>query len=101
MDNDKTIGNQAPGTTAQPQIVIAQTPKSMALALILTFFLGPLGLCYATVKGGVIMIVLSVLLAVVTLGLSVLFMWIPCMIWAYIATDKYNKALMTTGRAPE
>ena len=38
----------------QPQMIIAQSPKSMGLALILSFLFGPLGLLYATVKGGLI-----------------------------------------------
>ena len=39
-----------------PQMVMMQQPKSLGLAIALTIFFGPLGLLYATVKGGVIMI---------------------------------------------
>ena len=84
----------------QPQIIIAQAPKNMGVALILTFLFGPLGLFYSTVKGGIIMVVLALLIGIFTLGLGLPLVWIPCVIWAYIATNKYNKELLSTGQIP-
>ena len=90
MDNQQT----------PPQYMVVQTPKNLGLALLLAFFLGPIGLFYATVKGGVILLIVSVVVGLLTLGVGLLFMWIPSMIWAYVAVKDYNKALLE-GRTPE
>ena len=84
----------------QPQIIIAQSPKNMGIALVLAFLFGPLGLFYSTVKGGLIMVGIAFLVAILTLGIGLPLVWIPCVIWAYIATNKYNKELMSTGQIP-
>ncbi len=84
----------------QQQMLLQMQKKSMAIALVLAFFFGPLGLFYSTVRGGVIMLVIGIVVAIVTMGFGALLMWIPCMIWAYIAVDKHNKQLMATGVPP-
>lgn len=84
------------------QYVITRSPKSIGLGLILTLVLGPIGLLYATVSGGIIMIIVDSIFALVglfTLGFS-LFVTIPivnliCMIWAYVKIKKYNEALFS------
>lgn len=102
MENKEMTNNVQNGNVqAQPQVIIAQSPKNMGIALLLAFLFGPIGLCYSTVKGGIIMFLISLVVALVTLGFGVLIMWIPCVIWAYIATNNYNKELMTTGRIPQ
>lgn len=84
----------------QQQMLLQMQKKSMVAAILLSLFFGPLGLFYATIKGGVIMLVLSIVLLFFTFGFSLFFMWIPCVIWAYIAVDKYNKELMINGAPP-
>lgn len=84
------------------QCIIARSPKSLGLALILNLVLGPIGLLYATVSGGIIMMVVDTIFAVIgfmTLGFS-LFVTIPivnliCMIWAYVKVKKYNQDLLS------
>lgn len=84
------------------QYIIARSPKSLGLALILNLVLGPIGLLYATVSGGIIMMVVDTIFAVIgfmTLGFS-LFVTIPivnfiCMIWAYVKVKKYNQDLLS------
>lgn len=91
----------------QPQMVVAQAPKNMILALLLAALFGPLGLLYATIPGGLIMlcvfIVLLVILTIFTLGLGFFlpfFIVSPtCVLWAYMATEKYNERLMN-GQPP-
>ena len=86
----------------EPKYIITRSPKSLGIGLILTLFLGPLGLLYATVRGGIIMIIIDTVLAIVgllTLGFS-LFITIPlvnliCMIWAYVGIKRYNEDLMS------
>ncbi len=106
MDNNGTnrVTQNATSQTAasgQPQVIIAQSPKNMGIALLLAFLFGPIGLCYSTVKGGIIMFIVTCAIGILTLGLGLLITWIPCVIWAYVATNQYNKELLSTGRIPQ
>lgn len=76
---------------AQPYFYTA--PKSVGLAFALTFFLGPLGLFYSSVTGGIVMLVVSILLAFTTAGISILFTWPVCIIWGCLAASNYNASL--------
>jgi hypothetical protein len=73
----------APAAVAAPQ-------KSMAAALLLTFFFGPLGLFYASVTGGVVMTIISIIVAIMTLGFGLFVTGPICMVWAAIATNNEN-----------
>ena len=73
------------------QIVIVSKQKSVGVALLLAFFFGPLGLLYASVIGGVIMLILSVVIGLLTLGFGLIFTWIACIIWAGVAVNQTNK----------
>jgi hypothetical protein len=68
--------------------------KSVGVAFVLTFFFGPLGMLYSTVTGAVVMLIVSVLAAVVTLGLSVIVTWPICIVWGCIAASSYNNRLI-------
>jgi hypothetical protein len=64
--------------------------KSRPTAIILALLLGPLGLCYASVLGGVIMFVL----ALVTLPMapvSTVVVWLLCVLIADSAAHGHNK----------
>ena len=82
------------------QYVVTRSPKSVGLGLILTLVLGPIGLFYATITGGVIMAIVDTIFAIagfMTLGIS-LFITVPlvnliCMVWAYKAITSYNEKL--------
>lgn len=74
-------------------IVVITTRKSMGVGLLLALFFGPLGLLYASVLGGILMFVISVVVAVLTLGFGVLLTWPICVIWAAIAVNSHNKKL--------
>ena len=95
MDNNQNQ-NQAPYQVPyQPQqtiIVVGQNDKkSPVLAFFLTFFFGPLGLFYASITGGIVMLILDVFVAFFTFGIGLLFTNIICVIWALTAVSKYNK----------
>jgi len=66
-------------------LLAISTQKSAGTALLLTFLFGPLGMLYSTIPGAIIMIILSLPLALFTLGFSLLITWPICMIWAAIA----------------
>ncbi|HXO17457.1 MAG TPA: hypothetical protein VN909_04750 [Candidatus Dormibacteraeota bacterium] len=83
--------------TQQVQVappIFAGPPKSVGLALVLTFFFGPLGLFYSSVLGGVIMLVASLIAAGTTMGVGILVTWPICMVWGAIAASNYNSSLM-------
>jgi hypothetical protein len=76
----------------QPQIIVTQ--KSMGVTILLTIFFGPLGMFYSTIVGGIVMLILSGIVAVFTLGLGLFITWPICIIWAAIATNSHNKNLL-------
>ncbi len=77
--------------------------KSMFVALLLTFLLGPLGMLYATVSGGLIMIGIAILiffLSIITVGIaSILYIpwYIGLYIWTIVAVNKYNNPVVRIG----
>lgn len=74
--------SDTPTTTT---IIVAKTEKSVVAAFLLTFLFGPLGLLYATVGGGISMIIVALILGAVTLGLGALITWPVAMIWGVVA----------------
>lgn len=74
------------------KVVIAG--KSMAVAILLALFFGPLGMLYSTVMGGVVMIALSLLVGIFTLGFGLFVTWPICVIWAAVATNSHNKKML-------
>lgn len=84
-------------TTQNPttQVTIT-TKKSMAVAFILTFLFGPLGMFYSTVAGAIVMFFVSLFAIVATGGLG-LFITVPiCIIWGMVAANKTNTQVVTT-----
>ncbi|MDX2048730.1 MAG: hypothetical protein SFU87_18225 [Chitinophagaceae bacterium] len=79
--------------STQKQVVIVQSQKSLGLTIILTILFGPLGMLYSTITGGIVMIIASLLVAIITFGLGLIITWPICIIWAAIATNDYNKKL--------
>jgi hypothetical protein len=48
---------------------------------------------YSTVAGGLIMLVVSIVFALLTLGVSVVITWPICIIWAAVAASNHNTNL--------
>lgn len=82
----------APGRGSN--IVIALSPKSVGLAILLAFLFGPLGMLYSTVVGATVMFLATLLVGFVTLGFGLLVTWPICVIWAAMATAARNKKLL-------
>ena len=76
-----------------PAYVATLPPKSMALTLLLTFLFGPLGLFYASVTGGIVMLIITLIIAIPTFGIGWWLTMPVCMIWGAIATNNYNASL--------
>ena len=85
----------------QPQqIIVVQNQKSAGLAIVLALFFGPLGLFYATVSGGAIMCVISIIVGIFTMGIGLIFTQIACVIWAVMAVNGQNAAAQYTPPSP-
>lgn len=78
---------------SQTNIVIVGKAKSTGTAFILAFLFGPLGLLYATVPGGLIMIVLALILFFVLPLVGPIITWIVSIIWAVAAANAANSKL--------
>lgn len=74
--------------------VIALSPKSIGVALLLTFLFGPIGMLYATVWGGLIMLFVNLLVGIVTLGFGLFLTWPIQLVWVALAVRSYNNKLM-------
>lgn len=81
-------------STAQPQVVIIQVPKSPMLAAVLGFFFGPLGLLYVGFVPALIMFGVNLLVAVFTAGIGLIFTWPLCAMVGWSRANLYNKKLM-------
>jgi hypothetical protein len=84
-----TVNTVAPMAASAPVVMVSQQ-KSVGVALLLTFFFGPLGMFYSTVPGAIIMLIVSFVLAIFTLGLSIVITWPICMIWGAVAAASSN-----------
>lgn len=77
-----------------PRPLIAVPTKSVGIAIVLTFFFGPLGMLYSTIAGALTMFVLNVLAIFLTAGLGLLVTWPIGIVWAAVAASSHNKRLL-------
>ncbi|MFR9651656.1 MAG: hypothetical protein SNG35_06510 [Rikenellaceae bacterium] len=75
----------------QQTTVVVKSGKSVGLALVLTFFFGPLGMFYSTIAGAIVMFILTPIISIVTVGFALPVMWIIQLIWAGVAASNSNK----------
>jgi hypothetical protein len=87
--------NNQPTPVAVQQTTVIQvgSQKSVAGAVLLALFFGPLGMIYATVTGALIMFLISFVVAIATLGIGLLITTPICAIWAGVAASNHNKRL--------
>jgi hypothetical protein len=92
-------------TTSAPAYVVVAPTKSVALAVILAVFFGPLGMLYVTVPGALIMMAAYFCTALfvgclgaLTVGVGLVigipiwfFIHLTCVIWAALAARSYNQ----------
>ena len=81
-------------SNAAQAVLLMNNQKSTGVALLLTFLFGPLGLFYATVVGGVVMLLLGGMIIVFTAGFGAILIWPVCMIWAAVAVSGHNRRLL-------
>ena len=83
---ETTTNNQPVNVT-----VIQSSDKSVAVALLLSVFLGPLGMLYSTIVGAIIMFVITIVVGFLTFGFGLLLTHPICVIWSVIAVNMKNK----------
>lgn len=76
------------------KVIITYSPKSVGIALLLTFIFGPIGMLYSTVWGGIIMLLINLPIAIFTLGFGLIFTWPIQLVWAVLAVRSYNNKLL-------
>ena len=90
---------------------VTKSPKSIGVAILLTFLFGPVGLFYASISGGLVMTFTPIVLFLITMvgivqeitllvfwsaGLLFVFFltyWLICIIWATISVNRYNREI--------
>ncbi len=75
------------------QIVVTPT-KSVGISILLTIFFGPLGMFYSTISGAIIMIIVSGIVGLLTLGYGLAITHPICVVWGALAAHSYNKKLL-------
>lgn len=80
----------------QKVVVVQSTGKSTAVAVILSILFGPLGMLYSTVMGGIIMMIISLVVGIFTLGFGLIITWPICVIWSALAASSHNKKALAT-----
>ncbi|HST58626.1 MAG TPA: hypothetical protein VLK84_08060 [Longimicrobium sp.] len=76
-------------------VIIVREVRSVGVALLLTFLFGPLGMLYSTISGALIMIAVSVVLAVFTLGFSLFLTWPISIVWGAMAASAHNQRVLS------
>jgi hypothetical protein len=68
--------------------------KSVAVALIFAVLLGPIGILYSSVLGGVIMIILGFIVISSRLIVPIILVWLVSCVWGVMAANRYNRKNM-------
>ena len=68
--------------------------KSLAGALLLSIFFGPVGLLYASTLGGIVMIILGCITVSSLLPVPMMIVWLGSCVWSVVATNQYNKKML-------
>ncbi len=79
----------------QASVIVTRSPKSQGIGLILTLLFGPLGLFYGSIIGGIIMSIISIPVAIFTMGIGLLAVIPICCVWSLIAVGAHNKSLLS------
>lgn len=79
----------------ETKTVVVMPTKSVGVALLLTFFLGPLGMFYSTTVGAIVMLIISLIVGILTFGIGLLLTQPICMIWGAVAASQHNRELLS------
>ena len=83
---------RCPGTGNGSTMAKPLVDKSVGAALVLTFLFGPLGLLYVSILGGIVMIVITPIVAIATFGIGLAIVWPIIMLWAaFSASSQHSR----------
>lgn len=96
-------GPLQPPATPGPAVVVQTNVamyggKSVGAAFALTFFFGPLGLFYASVVGGLVMLAVCIaafFLSFFLFGIPSFLAWVGCIVWGCSAAGAHNSRVST------
>lgn len=72
--------------------------KSVAGALLLAVFLGPIGLLYASFWGGTILSLIGIVVVSCRFFFPIALLWVLCCIWSVRSAERYNRRLAETSQ---
>lgn len=67
--------------------------KSIAVTLLFCVILGPVGVLYSSLTGGIVMIVLGLVIVRTKLMGLILVLWLASCVWGVAAANRYNRKL--------
>lgn len=68
--------------------------KSVGITLLFCAILGPVGVLYSTVLGGVIMIMIGFVVISAQFLIPSILVWVISCVWGVAATNRYNNKLL-------
>jgi len=68
--------------------------KSVAITLLFCVFLGPVGVLYSSMTGGVVMILLGLLVLRAKLLGPMILVWLASCVWGVAAANHFNKKIL-------
>ncbi len=77
-------------STTKKEVIVVGEKKNMTIAILLSFFFGPLGMIYASISGAIWCFLISGVAAFFTMGLGLLVTWPLQLIWTAVAVNKHN-----------
>ena len=77
----------------QPVYILLKTHKSVTVSFLLALIFGPLGLLYTSIKGGLIMLAVSLLIIFFTWSIGLIITWPACLVWAVKAAGNSTEHL--------
>lgn len=81
-------------TFEQNNVIPVLPFKNLAGALLFCVFLGPVGLLYASSRGGITMIIIGFVVMCSKLIVPIAIVWLTCCIWSVVAVNSYNNTIL-------
>ena len=68
--------------------------KSVAVSLLFSAVLGPVGMLYSTFWGAIFMIVMAIVVVPYKFVFPIILLWIISCVWSVSATERYNRRVV-------
>jgi|GEM_PF-3599223 len=68
--------------------------KNLSTGLLFSVFFGPLGLLYASVRGGIVMLLMAFVVFSFRYPVPIMMMWVISSVWSVTAINHYNAKLL-------